>query len=89
MILIVASNPHLSRIWARHLERIGHETAMVQGQEDAISFLRLAPVDVIVLDLMLEEGSALAVADFLQLSLASGTGRLRDEQHIFLRRVDL
>ncbi len=64
VILIVASNPELSRIWARHLERLGHDTVVVHAQEEAVTFLRLNRVDVIVLDLMLEEGSAIAVADF-------------------------
>ncbi|MFD0981548.1 hypothetical protein [Tropicimonas aquimaris] len=45
---------------------MGHSNAvrLVRGQEDAIDVLRLDAVDVIVLDLVLEEGSALAVADF-------------------------
>lgn len=64
VVLIVASNPELSRIWARHLERLGHGVVVVHAQEDAVTYLRLYPVDVIVLDLMLREGSAIAVADY-------------------------
>ena len=64
VVLIVASNPDLTRIWARHLERSGHRTVVVHAQEDAVSYLRLNDVDVIVLDLMLEFGSAIAVADY-------------------------
>ena len=64
VVLIVASNPELSRIWARHLERLGHQTVLVHAQEDAVNYLRLHVVDVIVLDLMLEYGSAIAVADY-------------------------
>ena len=64
VVLIVASNPELSRIWARHLERLGHQTVVVHAQEDAVTYLRLNVVDVIVLDLMLEYGSAIAVADY-------------------------
>ncbi len=64
VVLIVASNPELSRIWARHLERLGHQTVVVHAQEDAVTYLRLNVVDVIVLDLMLKYGSAIAVADY-------------------------
>ena len=63
-ILIVESNRDLGWLWKRHLERHGHFVFLVRGQADAIEILRLDAVDVIVLDLVLEEGSALAVADF-------------------------
>lgn len=64
MILIVASNASLSEIWARHLERQGQDVCIVHAQAEAIDFLREGQADVIVLDLMLEEGSAFAIADF-------------------------
>ena len=64
MILIVASNAHLSRLWARHLERQGEDVRVIDTQNEAIDFLREDQADVIVLDLMLEEGSAFAIADF-------------------------
>ena len=64
VVLIVASNPYLSRIWARHLERLGHRVDIVLSQDSAVTHLAAHPADVIVLDLMLEDGSALAVADY-------------------------
>ena len=64
VVLIVASNPALSLIWARHLERQGHAVALVHSQDDAVSYMAENHVDVIVLDLMLEDGAALAVADY-------------------------
>ena len=64
MVLIVASNPALSVIWSRHLERLGHEVVLVHSQDAAVSYMADHPVDVIVLDLMLEDGAALAVADY-------------------------
>ena len=64
MILIVASKPGLSAIWASHLRRQGQDVIVVETQDEAVAYLRAASADVIVLDLMLDEGSAFAVADF-------------------------
>ncbi|GAA6162128.1 response regulator [Ruegeria sp. HU-ET01832] len=63
-VLIVESNPDLGRVWQRHLERQGAAVTLVTGQEAAILALYGAEFDIIVLDLVLEAGSALAVADF-------------------------
>ncbi|MGL4309026.1 MAG: response regulator [Paracoccaceae bacterium] len=63
-VLIVESNPELGRLWQRHLERQGSEVILANTQEDAVAVLQRAVVDVIVLDLVLEQGSAFAVADF-------------------------
>lgn len=64
MILIVASNPVLSRIWGCHLERQGETVEILNSQTDAVNYLHESTVDVIVLDLMLKCGSAIAIADF-------------------------
>ncbi len=64
MILIVASNSELSQIWASHLERQGHGVHVVTSQEQAAEFLCSEEPDVLVLDVMLEDGSAIATADF-------------------------
>ena len=64
VVLIVASNPALSVIWARHLERQGHSVSLVHSQDAAVDYMSENNVDVIVLDLMLEDGAALAVADY-------------------------
>ncbi|MFC6688769.1 response regulator transcription factor [Jhaorihella thermophila] len=63
-VLIVESKPDLGRLWARHLERQGAEVTLVHDQETAILALYGSAYDIIVLDLVLEQGSALAVADF-------------------------
>lgn len=63
-VLIVESNPELGRLWQRHLERQGSEVTLAATQEDAVVVLQQSTVDVIVLDLVLEQGSAFAVADF-------------------------
>lgn len=64
MILIVASNPNLSKIWANHLERQNQTVAVVTSQAEAVDFLCDEAPDVLVLDVMLEDGSAIATADF-------------------------
>ncbi len=63
-VLIVEGNPELGAIWRRHLQRNGCDVVQVQSQAEAIEALQTGPVDIIILDLVLEEGSALAVADF-------------------------
>lgn len=63
-VLIVEGNPSLGSIWRRHLERRGCIVDLSTTQNDAIELLRDKDVDVIVLDLILKNGSAFAVADF-------------------------
>lgn len=64
MILIVASNPDLSRVWGRHLERQGEVVEILSSQNEAVDYLYEHTAEVIVLDLMLRNGSAIAIADF-------------------------
>lgn len=64
VILIVASNLDLSAIWAKHLERQDHSVIVVASQTKAVEFLCEQTPDVIVLDVMLDDGSAIATADF-------------------------
>lgn len=63
-VLIVESRPELGVLWQRHLERQGAVVSLVQGQNEAVEYLSENAADIIVMDLVLGEGSALAVADF-------------------------
>ncbi|WP_370400088.1 response regulator transcription factor [Sulfitobacter sp. JB4-11] len=63
-VLIVESQRELGTLWKRHLDRQGMDVTLVGGQEDAITHLGSHPTDIIVLDLVLEEGAALTVADY-------------------------
>lgn len=63
-ILIVQENHDLGRLWAAHLEREGHTTHLVHSQTQAIDVLQLRECRVIVLDLLLQDGSAFAVSDY-------------------------
>jgi len=63
-VLIVESKPELGSLWQRHLERMGAKVSLVHSQEAAILALCGGDFQIIVLDLVLDQGSALAVADF-------------------------
>ncbi len=65
-VLIVESNADLARIWRRHLERQGMTVEVAPGQAEAVAYLDREAPNLIVLDLVLEEGSALAIADYAQ-----------------------
>lgn len=63
-VMIVESKLELGSLWQRHLQRLGAEVTLVTSQEAAISALCASDFRIIVLDLVLDQGSALAVADF-------------------------
>ncbi|WP_341366870.1 response regulator [Yoonia sp. BS5-3] len=65
-VLIVQSNANLGGLWRRHLERLQATVTLVSTGEAALSLLEESSFDVIVLDLVLEEGSALTIADFAE-----------------------
>lgn len=62
-VLIAQSNENLGMVWKQHLERLHAHVTLVQTGDAAIGALEAQEFDVIVLDLVLSEGSALAVAD--------------------------
>lgn len=63
-VLIVESREELGGLWSRHLARLGATVLTARTEEEATARLLDGPVDIIVLDLVLDEGSAIAVADF-------------------------
>ncbi|TNE68007.1 response regulator transcription factor [Celeribacter ethanolicus] len=63
-VLIVESSPEIGRLWQRHLERQGMSVSLVAGQDEAIQKLQTTAPDLIVLDLVLGDGSAFAIADY-------------------------
>ena len=65
-VLITQSSPILGQLWKRHLERLQAKVILVQTGEEALLAIDEEELDVIVLDLVLREGSALTVADFAQ-----------------------
>ncbi len=63
-VLIIGCVPELAQLWQRHLERQGMRASYVTCQQDAIAYLGEHEVDIIILDLVIEEGSALAISDY-------------------------
>ena len=63
-VLIVENNQDLGGIWKKHLERQDAEVQLETCEEAAVRFLTNNAVDVIVLNLDLDQGGALTVADF-------------------------
>ncbi|MCK0150344.1 response regulator [Marivita sp. S6314] len=63
-VLIVQNNPSLGQIWQRHLLRHGHEAEIALDQDVAIERLSDQFYPIIILDVVLHDGSAIAVADY-------------------------
>ena len=63
-VLIVESRAALGALWKRHLVRQGANVTLSTTQDSAIAHLQDTDFHIIILDLVLDEGSALAVADF-------------------------
>jgi CheY-like chemotaxis protein len=68
-VLIVESSGELAHLWQRHLERQGASVTIAASGDAAVAQLTGSPFDVIILDLVLAHGSALAVADYAQFRL--------------------
>lgn len=62
-VLIVQNEGSLGSIWKRHLERLGAEVTLAVCGFTAVELLEKEYFDVIVLDLVLAQGSALSIAD--------------------------
>ena len=65
-VLIVESSKPLAQLWQRHLHRSGAQVWTANEQEAALALLETQTFQVIILDVVLEDGSALAVADVAQ-----------------------
>ena len=63
-VLIVESCTKLGQLWKRHLERHGMDVVLHHTQDDAVSYLSENEPQIIILNLVLTDGGALAVADF-------------------------
>ncbi len=63
-VLIVESNSQLAQIWQSAIARRGAEVTLVASQRAAIRAIQVQHFDVIVMNLIIGDGSAFAVADF-------------------------
>lgn len=64
-VLIVESVRELGRVWQSALERLGADVELATSQSDAISKLMETEFDIIVMNVVLGEGGAFAVSDFV------------------------
>lgn len=62
-VLIVQSNDNLGLMWQRHLERMDATVDRALTGDAAVALVTAQAYDVIVLDVILTEGSAMSVAD--------------------------
>ena len=64
-VLIVESNPNLGMLWKSHVERLGAENVvLVNGLDTAVHEIMMHSWEVIVLNLVLEDGGAMAISDY-------------------------
>lgn len=63
-VLIVETNADLAAVWARSLERSGATIHVAESEDAAVRAMASDPFNIIVLNLNLQKGSAIAVADF-------------------------
>jgi DNA-binding NtrC family response regulator len=63
-VLIVEAQESLGKLWQGFLQRQGFDVALAVNQPDAIDKLRFDRWDALVIDLMINDASALAISDF-------------------------
>ena len=63
-VLIVESQPDLGGLWKACLERRGMQVILAGNQTQAFGALSAQDFDMIILDLILADGQALAIADY-------------------------
>lgn len=63
-VLIVESRVELGQVWKQHLDRVGATVRLVATQDEAIECITDDAPDIIILDLVLTNGNALAISDY-------------------------
>jgi len=63
-VLIAQPNSELGAIWAKFLEREGVTVTLVSSQSEALKVLRHQSFEALILEMVLEDGGAIAIADF-------------------------
>ncbi len=63
-VLIVENDAGLGGLWADHIRRVGLSADVVQSQLQAVEAMQSDTFDVLIVNLNLTAGSALAVADY-------------------------
>ncbi|SLN68699.1 Response regulator receiver domain protein [Roseivivax jejudonensis] len=70
-ILIVETQESLGALWQRALQRRGASVWLAHGHSEAEELIQQGDFDVIVLDVIIDGGSALALADLASFRLPS------------------
>lgn len=63
-VLITQHNAELGKLWAKFLEREGVQSTLVVSQNEAIKMLKVQDFDALILEMVLPDGGAIAIADF-------------------------
>lgn len=63
-VLVAQQNAELGKLWAGFLEREGFVTTLVTSQSEALTQLRAQEFDALILEMVLPDGGAIAIADF-------------------------
>lgn len=63
-VLIAQHNVELGQIWAGFLQREGMDPMLASSQREALRLLRLHNFDALILEMVLPDGGAIAIADF-------------------------
>lgn len=64
-ILIAEHRVELGRIWARYLQRLGVQVTLATSSEQALHLLRFQDFDLLVLELVMPDGGAIVISDFV------------------------
>ena len=64
-VLIVENKRHLAELWRRALEPLGAHVDITSSQDQVSDMAAVETNHIVVLDLILDEGSMFAVADFM------------------------
>lgn len=64
-VIIVEQNQNLGLLWQRHLERNSIEVILAGGYKNALACLHDTAMDLVILDFVLDDGSPLDLADYV------------------------
>lgn len=62
-VMILETDRNIGQIWQRHLERCGVSSSLLSSEQEAVQHLQMYPVDVLVINLLAEVDSSLALTD--------------------------
>lgn len=65
-VLIVNTQTELAEVWQSHLKRHGIDVLLCVSEDCAVRALERHDIDVMIVDLLLEDGRAFSIADIAQ-----------------------